>query len=240
VAWVQVTDNGDTFTLIDGHTRYRICQELDMSYDVIELSFNDRSEVLQWIYENQRGRRNWSPERESYVRGKVYNEKKNSRGASHNKKNTAESIASTSDVTPRTVQRDARFAAGVDRVAEKAPELKSAILDGKSTIKKKELEKLAVATDEAVEAVVKDLQSGARKPKPQFTLMVALEKVEGHVGSIVRILDEIVERYPKAKSTASGVCDDLDVVLAKINSLEGGVRSGFSMPKFNVANGDFE
>ena len=44
--------------LVDGHHRYKICNEYNIPYEVIEKEFPDRSSVILWVYGNQEGRRN--------------------------------------------------------------------------------------------------------------------------------------------------------------------------------------
>lgn len=45
-------------TIIDGHNRYKICQENNIPYKTTEMSFNDRNEAIVWMLRNQLGRRN--------------------------------------------------------------------------------------------------------------------------------------------------------------------------------------
>lgn len=44
--------------LIDGHTRYSICQTHHIPFQVQAMDFQDRNEVISWIIKNQIGRRN--------------------------------------------------------------------------------------------------------------------------------------------------------------------------------------
>ena len=50
-----VTWNG---TIVDGHNRYKICQENSIPFKEEEKEFSDREEVIEWILKNQLGRRN--------------------------------------------------------------------------------------------------------------------------------------------------------------------------------------
>ena len=51
--------------LIDGHNRYEICTRLGIDYDTLEIEFDSRDGVIEWIIKNQFGRRNLS----DYQRG---------------------------------------------------------------------------------------------------------------------------------------------------------------------------
>lgn len=47
--------------IVDGHNRYKICQENDISFKTEEKDFTDREQAVEWIIRNQFGRRNLSP-----------------------------------------------------------------------------------------------------------------------------------------------------------------------------------
>lgn len=47
--------------IIDGHNRYEICQKHNIPYEVKELEFNNKEEVIQWMIRAQLGRRNLTP-----------------------------------------------------------------------------------------------------------------------------------------------------------------------------------
>lgn len=55
VVWV-CTPVGST--LIDGHNRYEICTRLGLPFDTVEKEFDSREDVIVWMVDNQRGRRN--------------------------------------------------------------------------------------------------------------------------------------------------------------------------------------
>ena len=44
--------------IIDGHNRYEICQKHGIPYEIKELSFDNKEEVIQWMVRAQLGRRN--------------------------------------------------------------------------------------------------------------------------------------------------------------------------------------
>lgn len=45
-------------TIIDGHNRYKICQENKIPFKTTEMTFTDRNESIVWMLQNQLGRRN--------------------------------------------------------------------------------------------------------------------------------------------------------------------------------------
>lgn len=51
--------------IVDGHNRYRIAKEYDMTFGIIQMDFRNEEEAKTWILENQFGRRNLS----AYDRG---------------------------------------------------------------------------------------------------------------------------------------------------------------------------
>lgn len=77
---ITVWATGDTETIVDGHNRYRICQELCQSFRVRVLAFADKDAAKIWMCRNQLGRRNLSPEQASYLRGEAYRLAKNTHG----------------------------------------------------------------------------------------------------------------------------------------------------------------
>ena len=44
--------------IVDGHHRYKICEEKNIPYDVLDMDFEDEWEVKKWMIDNQLGRRN--------------------------------------------------------------------------------------------------------------------------------------------------------------------------------------
>lgn len=49
-------------TLVDGHNRYKICTQNNISYQIVKRDFSDREAVILWIISNQLNKRNLTPE----------------------------------------------------------------------------------------------------------------------------------------------------------------------------------
>jgi len=137
------------YVLVDGHNRFAICSREGIEYKIVEKPFADRLAVEQWMILNQLGRRNLTPEQMAYFRGKRYqNEKEQGKrkdltSGQIDQKSTATRIASEMKVGEKTIRRDARFAQGVDLIAQVEPALKAAILSGHSPFTKQSIEALS-------------------------------------------------------------------------------------------------
>lgn len=68
------------YVLIDGHNRYKICEQYGIDYKIAVLSFEDLEKVKDYMIDFQLGRRNLSPEQISYFRGLRYNREKGGKG----------------------------------------------------------------------------------------------------------------------------------------------------------------
>jgi hypothetical protein len=103
-------------TLVDGHNRVKIANELGIPCPQIDKSFADEAEVKTWIIRNQLGRRNLTPSRFEYYIGKLYNEQKaetveekQSGGG-----NVAEKLATEFEISEKSVRRYGTNAKGID------------------------------------------------------------------------------------------------------------------------------
>ncbi len=156
------------FVLVDGHNRFQICTQRNISFNVQVMSFPSIKEVKDYMIDLQLGRRNLTPQQASYFRGLRYNLEKNEKGkydrnehksqsgtyAQDDQKNdksqngtyeknvlsTSEKLAKEYKVGRNTILRDAEFAAGLDKLDA---ELKKAVLSGDLKIGKAEIQKMA-------------------------------------------------------------------------------------------------
>ena len=132
--------------IIDGHNRYKICTENELDFEIQEIVFDDEADAINWIIDNQMGRRNISDEQKSYLRGLRYrNEKRQgartdlTSGQNVHKSTTSQVIADQYNVDEKTIRRDEKFADSLDRVAEYAPEIKEQVLRGDSGLTKNDI-----------------------------------------------------------------------------------------------------
>jgi len=112
--------------LIDGHHRYAYCTEKGYDYDVQYESFINIDAVKDYMILHQLGRRNVDPKTASYLRGKLFKNRKHSHGGARKASTqngtlkTAEKVAQETGVSKNTIIRDEKFADAVDIITEKA------------------------------------------------------------------------------------------------------------------------
>jgi hypothetical protein len=142
--------------LIDGHNRYEICLKHGLDFPIQFIEFKSLQMAKNYMIEQQLGRRNLNPEQMAYLRGLRYNQDKLSKGKYDRKKNsshndhydntplnnskTIHKVADLFHVSPKTIQRDAEFAQGLDKLTV---DLRQDVLSGVVKVSKKDIQKLA-------------------------------------------------------------------------------------------------
>lgn len=206
----------ETGDIVDGHNRWDISRELKIKCPTVAKSFPNIEAVKKWMARNQTGRRNVSLEFQAYLRGMEYLREKKPYGDNlldcHDDNlggSTAEKLAETFDVSPSTIIRDAKFAAGVNALPE---EEKAKVLAGKSDLSKKDIIAAApLFCDRCsrigpVKGCPKCKELGAKKPKkgPKKPKSGS-EKFEWaafrkDLGKLIRHIDLIAVGYDCRKS----------------------------------------
>ena len=127
----------------DGHNRYYLALQHGLECPVRYKKFSTREQLIQWVIDNQFGRRNLTEERKAYYRGKEYlNSKKVVGKPSDNSPTvgelggTAKKVAEKHGVSHGTVENDAKFAEAVDGLKDRE---KEAVLNGTSGTTKKDI-----------------------------------------------------------------------------------------------------
>ncbi len=148
--------NEEQFVLIDGHNRYKICTENNISFAVSIMKFQSLDDVISWMIDLQLGRRNMSPNEIAYYRGLKYNqekkvEKTDNFSITGTSVKTSQKLAAHYGINEKTIRRDAEFAKGVENMTS---ELKRDFLNGNIKIPKKDIEELGKANiKEKVESI---------------------------------------------------------------------------------------
>jgi hypothetical protein len=108
------------FIIVDGHNRYQICHKHNLLFKVQIVQFENMDSVKEWMINNQLGKRNATNTLKAYQRGSLYSlMKKKREGTARNEFNkhefdkdterTVELVASMTNVSASTIQRDYRL-----------------------------------------------------------------------------------------------------------------------------------
>lgn len=169
-------------TIVDGHNRWKIVQEHpEIPYKIKEMEFPDKWSAFEWMYRKQLGRRNLTDEQKTYMIGKMYEARKNTRGGDRRseefsngqnvhlkdrreqRNGTAGEIGKEFGVDGRSVRRAEHFAKGIDTIAHVSQDAAKKILQGVSSTTKSEVAKIANANAEEV----KDFATAVIENKPR-------------------------------------------------------------------------
>ena len=115
--------------IIDGRHRYQIAIEHDIPFDAIEMDFANKHEAIDWMINNQLGKRNLSENDKKDLRGMRYNSEKGKQGGDRRSeefskgnscplKNSSEQLADQLNVSPRTIKNDGAFSDAVDTIVK--------------------------------------------------------------------------------------------------------------------------
>jgi len=107
-------------TIIDGHNRYEICTNYNIEFNITEIKFDKKDDVVEWIIRNQFGRRNISDyvkaelalrlENVIKARAKVNKVDAMAKARKHNPNNSAEQFNLKSNKTVNTHEELAKIA----------------------------------------------------------------------------------------------------------------------------------
>ncbi|MBI1918884.1 MAG: hypothetical protein HYS12_29695 [Planctomycetes bacterium] len=209
VTW---TDAGRPF-LIDGYTRLTICRRHRRPYALTTQELPDRKAVVDWMWAHHYGRRNFTPEAQSYARGRFFHAQRlghggdrrsgESKGQRVTLKGSAEAVAARFKVTRRTVFRDAAFAAALDRIAAVCgPAVRTKVLCRALLLTRGRAVLLAQKDEAQMRRLVADLLAGKKvtlSTVVQTTVRLALPR-----GKPAEQAEVLIERLgPKAAGRLS-------------------------------------
>ena len=170
-----VWKNDKEYILIDGHNRYQICQENKINFRVEVKEFKNIESVKDWMILNQLGKRNLTELQKSYLRGLQYKNEKKKEASIENLKQfsdvdnlttseekgtqrTVEKLSGIHKVSPKTIQRDEKFALGLDLLVGENVELKNKILSKEVKVPAGMVQKLADAEGKELKSLKTEIQ----------------------------------------------------------------------------------
>ena len=147
--------------IVDGHNRYSIAQQCDLSFDTVVMEFEDDDAAIDWMLEMQLGRRNVAASERRRLIGLLYNRQKQKHGGSRARGHsgplpkTAEKVAKKLGVSPNTVKRAGREMEQVEALGPDAEALQRA---GKLDAKK--VDRIAKLPKEKQKKAIKAAANG--------------------------------------------------------------------------------
>lgn len=224
IVWENTEEKGK-YILIDGHNRFHICKKHGLSFKTEKIDFKSMEEAKDWMINNQLGKRNMTEEQKSYYRGLQYKrEKKNLGGydfvksVGQNVQATHKRLAEIYKVSPKTIQRDEKYAEAIDKLTAEDQELKWKILSRQLNIPKSMMEALLKEDEKILQKFRQEIKkTGELKsalasiqepsPKKESSLQEVLQN------KIITKLKEAVRRKDKS------LIDELTGDLAQLRQL---------------------
>ncbi len=198
--------------LIDGHNRYEICTRLGIGFNVVEMEFSDRQDVLDWIDDNQLGKRNLTPDQTALILGRKYNRTKKAQGGTGANQyeqrdqndpsaKTADKLAAQHGVSPATVKRAGQFADAVERIESASPGFTESVLTGNG-ISRQDVVKAASIIEQVPEAAA-DIQLAVEFSElPAQAQQEALEEISKNEPA-QEVMREAVKRAHVANNSGN-------------------------------------
>lgn len=105
-------------TIVDGHNRYEICRNFDITFFTTQKTFKSKNEVLEWVDKNQLSRRNLTDTQRTILEGRISKTYKQDRfshpSVGQNVSRSQETVAKDLGKTPKTLQRAEKFVDAYD------------------------------------------------------------------------------------------------------------------------------
>lgn len=102
--------------IVDGYTRYAICEKHKIAFSHKSMDFADRAEAITWIIRNQIGRRNLSREQVRYLWGKHFANVTEPQFDGDTPKMSIRAASKAAGVPLATASRSIKFAKEVDKM----------------------------------------------------------------------------------------------------------------------------
>lgn len=226
-----IWENNEGKILVDGHNRHRIIKQIEqengkrIDFKTRIIRFANLDEVKDWMIENQMSRRNLTDLQFSYFRGTKYNRLKDSHGGKREASGqnvylkSMDKLAEEFKVSNKTIQRDEKFALGIDFIGKSNSDLKRKILSGDEKLNKSIVQKLAdlpsnkkISIKDSAD-VIKLIKQGK----------LPAQKTPSNNQQISKLKAELTKSIAKinTKTTAKDLENIKSLVIEKLKELEG-------------------
>jgi hypothetical protein len=214
---------GDEVILLDGHNRFTICSEHNISYVTESISLVDRAAAIDWMIANQLGRRNLSAEQVLYFRGVQYQQERQGitnpegvggksgkivDGKTYHQQSelTSAKLANQYGVSEKSIRNAAKYAEAVDTIAlATSPQTRRQILSGEFKLTQTATLKLAKLAEQNPAAMPDILEEVRQAPSKTAATAV-----------VQRYISEIEEIPANKETSPLADCDPLILKLLMI------------------------
>ncbi len=221
---LKVWSNGRDY-LIDGHHRKKLIDKHKITkYKITKLKFGSKHEVVNWILDNQLGRRNCTPEGISFLRGLRYKNEKLQHGGDRKSNTqsgkliTSERLAKQYKVGKNTILRDETFADAVESIVKVFPtpkkqkDIKHKILTRQINLSKKDIVELSELSPRYIKQVLSgkkelwqvklEIEQRRKKRKKKPVRIILPKEIKMYHGDCVAVMKKM-----KANTYSSAVLD---------------------------------
>lgn len=207
-----ITWNG---LILDGHNRYKICNDLNLDYKVTEIDLPDREAAKTWIERNQLNRRNLTPDQIRLIRGRLYNRLKGKKEDTLKQNlpkvqnglrlNVGRKLASEYSTSPSTIKRDGKIA----EYLSENPEEEKKVLEGTKKIAevKKDKQKM------------EDKKKPAKKSKSKLKYYLTKIRLEALRKQVTYILS-LTDVRSNTLAPVTTIRNKLKKVMEELNKLQ--------------------
>lgn len=153
--------------LVDGHNRFKICEEHNIPYETVKMDFETYQDVMLWISKNQLARRNLTDKQRTDLIGKIYNSEKiidefkgnqhteSGGGQNDHNQKTSQKIAEVYGINEKTVRRAEQFSKSIDELKNNIePKTVNEMLTNEISITKKDIIELSKQQPETQSKIV--------------------------------------------------------------------------------------
>lgn len=163
--------------LVEGNYRYQICYQHKLPFEIKELEFTSRDEVIHWVCQRTIEQKDLPNELFRYLVGKMYTAEKALADypcRNHISRGSASSIARTYDISRMAIYGYKNIANAVDEIAEKDSRLTEMYLSGRVHIKKDNLITIASMNEWQIRALTNAIIRQKKKRCDSSDVLAAL------------------------------------------------------------------
>ena len=214
--------------IVDGHNRFAICTEHEIPYKTVDMEFGSREEAVIWIITTQVSRRNLTPMQMSYYRGLHYRANKQLKGRPKDENKmrqndafigaTRNQLAEQYKVSPKTIERDAKFSESIDAISSVSPDARRQILSGGVVVSKTVLGSIPTMLAEEIEELAMSIEEGNYKKRSAPAELEPYEIVAAMVRRLEKEFAKITEELFSELNENTEADDDTPELKTAIRS----------------------